>query len=131
MAEKPGLRIGEAAEALGVRVETLRRWERDGRLRTTRSKGGQRLVPASELARLAKQRRTTTAIGAQSARNHFEGVVTAVKKDGLVATVELLSGHNRILALTTREAVDDMKLRPGMRAIAAVKATNVIIELPV
>lgn len=126
-----GMRIGEAAEALGVRVETLRRWERQGRLRTKRTKGGQRLIPASEVGRLLAERRgRTPRFTAQSARNRFEGTITSVKKEGLVATIEILSGHHRVLALTTREAVEEMKLRPGMRAVAAVKATNVIVELP-
>jgi molybdopterin-binding protein len=126
----PGdFRIGEAAEALGVRVETIRRWEREGLLKTTRSKGGQRLVSAEEVARLRARRRDVAPVVAQSTRNRFAGVVTAVKKQGLVATVEIVSGGNRILALTTREAVDEMKLAPGMNAVAAVKATNVVVEL--
>jgi len=125
------LRIGEVAEALGVRVETLRRWEKDGKLRVQRTAGGQRVVPASELARLLAERSPRRpAVAAQSTRNRFEGIVTAVRKHGLVATVEILSGQNRILALTTREAIDEMRLQPGMRAIAAVKATNVIVEVP-
>ena len=130
MAADSGYRIGEAAEALGVRVETLRRWERDGRIKMTRSKGGQRMVPASELKRLrAGRSRTEPKIIGQSTRNRFAGVVTEVKRDGLVATVEILAGPHRILALTTREAVDELRLRPGMRAVAAVKATNVIVEV--
>lgn len=128
MAEE--VRIGEAAEALGVRVETLRRWERGGRLRTRRTAGGQRMVPAAEIARLRSERARGTEIVGQSARNRFAGVITAVKKQGLVATVEILSGGQRILALTTREAVEEMKLAPGMSAVAAVKATNVVVELP-
>lgn len=125
------VRIGEAADALGVRVETLRRWERDGRLRTQRTKGGQRVIAAAELARLLAKRGTERRpVASQSARNRFEGIVTRVRKQGLVATVEILSGHNRIVALTTREAAEEMGLEPGMRAIAAVKATNVVVEVP-
>jgi molybdopterin-binding protein len=126
------LRIGEAAAVLGVRVETLRRWEREGRLKVKRSKGGQRLVPAAELAKLlaAKRRSPTRPIAKQSTRNRFAGKVTAVKVDGLVATVEILAGAHRILALTTREAVEELDLKPGMDAVAAVKATNVIVEVP-
>jgi molybdopterin-binding protein len=125
-------RIGEAAAMLGVRVETLRRWERQGRLKLKRSKGGQRLVSAAEVAKLlaAKRRSPDRPIAKQSARNRFAGKVTAVKVDGLVATVEILAGPHRVLALTTREAVEELELKPGMDAIAAVKATNVIVEVP-
>lgn len=124
-------RIGEAAAVLGVRVETLRRWERDGKVRAVRTARGQRRIPTSEVARLLAARRERQApIAAESARNRFPGVITTVRRDRLVATVELLAGPHRILALTTREAVDEMGLRPGMRAVAAVKATNVVIELP-
>jgi molybdopterin-binding protein len=121
-------RIGEAAEILGVRVETLRRWERDGKLRTTRTAGGQRLVSAAEVARLLA-RRDRPRVTAGSVRNRFPGVVTEIKRDELAATVELLSGPNRILAFVTREAVDEMGLEPGMRAVATVKATNVMLEV--
>lgn len=126
-----GMRIGEAAEALGIRVETLRRWERQGKVKMRRTAGGQRTVPSSELKRLlgARTRREPRIVG-QSARNRFAGVVTEVKKEGLVATVEIRAGQFRILALTTREAVEDLGLEPGMRAVAAVKATNVVVEVP-
>jgi molybdopterin-binding protein len=122
-------RIGEAAEILDVRVETLRRWEREGKLTTVRSEGGQRLVPAAEIARLLAERRERPRIASQSVRNRFPGIVTEVKRDKLAATVELLSGPNRILAFVTREAVDEMGLKPGMRAVATVKATNVMLEV--
>ncbi len=123
-------RIGEAAEILGVRVETLRRWERDGKLQTSRTKGGQRLVPASEVARLLAEHRAQQPIAAGSQRNRFPGVITAVKKDKLAATIEIQAGPHRVLAFITREAADEMDLKPGMHAVAAVKATNVTIELP-
>jgi molybdopterin-binding protein len=123
-------RIGEAAAMLGVRVETLRRWEREGRLATTRTSGGQRLVPAAEVARLLSERSGRAPIAAASQRNRFAGVITEVKKDKLAATVEIQAGPHRILAFITREAADQMSLRTGMQAVAAVKATNVTIELP-
>jgi molybdopterin-binding protein len=123
-------RIGEAAEVLGVRIETLRRWERDGKLRTTRSGGGQRLVPASEVARLLAERRTRTKVAVGSTRNRFLGVVTEVNRDGVSATVEIQAGPHRILALITREAADEMGLRPGMAAVATVKATSVMVDVP-
>ncbi len=124
-----GYRIGEAAGLLGVRVETLRRWEREGKVRVTRTKGGQRLVPADEVARLLAERRDRPKVTARSVRNRFPGVVTEVKKDGLAATVEILAGPHRILAFITREAADEMELKAGMHAVATVKATNVMVEV--
>jgi len=123
-------RIGEAAEALGVRVETLRRWEREGKLRTTRTAGGQRRVPAAEVARLLTERRPERSIGAVSRRNAFPGVITKVVKDKVSATVEIQAGPHRVLALITREAADELDLKPGMQATATVKATSVMVELP-
>jgi molybdopterin-binding protein len=122
-------RIGEAAEMLGVRVETLRRWERDGKLATARTPGGQRTIPASEVARLLAERRERPRVTSASVRNRFPGIVTEVKRDELAATVEILSGPHRILAFITREAVDEMGLEPGMQAVATVKATNVMVEV--
>jgi len=122
-------RIGEAAEMLGVRVETLRRWERDGKLTTARTAGKQRLVPAAEVARLLSERRERPKVTVGSVRNRFPGVVTEVKRDKLSATVEILSGPHRILAFITREGADEMGLEPGMHAVATVKATNVMVEV--
>jgi molybdopterin-binding protein len=122
-------RIGEAAGILGVRVETLRRWERDGRLATTRTAGGQRMVAASEIARLLGERRAQPKATAGSVRNRLAGIVIEIKRDNVAATVELLAGPYRILALVTREAVDEMGLQPGTRAVATVKATNVMLEV--
>ena len=123
-------RIGEAAKALGVRVETMRRWERDGKLTTTRTRGGQRTVPASEVARLLSERRRLSAVAKTSRRNAFSGVITKVVKDKVSATVEVQAGPHRVLALITREAADEMGLEPGMEATATVKATSVMVELP-
>ena len=124
-----GYRIGEAAAMLGVRVETVRRWEREGRLTTSRTSGRQRVVPAAEVARLLAERRQRPRVRSASVRNRFPGVVTEVKRDGLAATVEILAGPHRVLAFVTREAVDEMGLEPGMRAVATVKATNVMVEV--
>ena len=127
------VRIGQAAELLGVSVETVRRWAAEGRLRTTRTSGGQRLVPLDEVSRLAAQRRQDTqvrAIVAQSARNRFEGIVTRVERDGVAAVVEVLCGPHRLVSLMTAEAVDDLKLEVGRPAVCVVKATNVIVEVP-
>jgi molybdopterin-binding protein len=122
-------RIGEAAKALGVRVETLRRWERDGKLHVERTPGGQRTVPATEVARLLADRRVDEPIAAASARNRFPGVITEVKRDGLAATVEIQAGPHRVLAFITREAADQLELKPGMQAVATVKATSVMVNL--
>jgi molybdopterin-binding protein len=123
-----GYRIGEAAALLGIRVETLRRWEREGKVQATRTGGRQRLIPASEVARLLSERRRAPQATRGSVRNRFPGVVTEVEKDKVAATVEILAGPHRILAFITREAVDEMGLKPGMRAVATVKATNVMVE---
>ncbi len=124
-----GYRIGEAADLLGVRVETVRRWERDGKVKAIRTLGGQRLIPADEVARLRAERRERPRVTAGSVRNRFPGVITEVKRDKLAATVEILAGPHRILAFITREAVDEMNLKPGMHAVATVKATNVMVEV--
>ena len=99
---------------------------------SSRTAGGQRRVPASEVARLLaeRRRRDPPEIGGQSVRNHFPGVIVAVRRDEVAATVEIMAGPHRILSLLTREAVDELGLEPGMPAIAAVKATNVSVELP-
>jgi len=123
-------RIGEAAELLGVRVETLRRWGRDGKLAMDRTPGGQRIVPAAEVARLMAERRERRSIAAASRRNAFPGVITRVVKDRVTASVEIQAGPHRVLALITREAADEMGLKPGMEATATVKATSVMVELP-
>lgn len=127
------LRIGQAAELLGVGVETLRRWEDDGALRTVRSGGGQRLVPLEEVSRLLEERRRSTRerrIVAQSARNRFAGVVTRVERDGVAAVVEVMAGPHRLVSLMTAEAVEEMGLQVGDEVICVVKATNVIVEIP-
>jgi molybdopterin-binding protein len=127
------LRVGQAAEMLGVTVETLRRWEADGRLHTTRSAGGQRLVPIAEVSRLLRDRRRETPdrpIVAQSARNRFPGIVTRIVRDTVAAVVEIQAGPHRMVSLMTAEAIDDMDLRVGDEVVGVVKATNVIVEIP-
>lgn len=125
------LRIGQAAEVLGVSVATLRRWEAEGRLRSARTKGGQRAIPLAEVERLRRRRTPRQRpVVAQSARNRFEGVVTRVERDKLAAIVELQAGPHRIVSLVTREAVDELGLEVGDEAVAVVKATNVMIDLP-
>jgi molybdopterin-binding protein len=127
------IRVGQAAEMLGVTVETVRRWESQGRLRVERSSGGQRLVPIAEVTRLLAERRRAgleRPIVAGSARNRFPGVVTRVERDGVAAVVEIVAGPHRIVSLMTAEAVIELDLRVGDEAIGVVKATNVVIEVP-
>jgi molybdopterin-binding protein len=129
----PTIRIGQAAELLGVGVETLRRWELEGRLATTRTEGGQRRVPIAEVTRLLAERRRATRdrpIVAQSARNRFAGIVTRIERDGVAAVVEVVAGPHRIVSLMTAEAVQDLDLKVGDEVVCVVKATNVIVEVP-
>ena len=127
------MRVGQAAEMLGVTVETVRRWETEGRLHVERSTGGQRLVPLTEVTRLLAERRKVGAerpIVAGSARNRFPGIVTRIEQDRVAAVVEILAGPHRIVSLMTAEAVDEMGLKVGDEAVCVVKATNVIVEVP-
>ncbi|HKF90603.1 MAG TPA: TOBE domain-containing protein [Acidimicrobiia bacterium] len=127
------LRIGRAAELLGVSADTVRRWADDGRLPTRRTTGGQRIVDGAALAELAVEQARTPEAGAivgRSARNRFTGIVTRVVKDKVAAQVELQAGPHRVVSLMTREAADELGLEPGALAVAAVKATNVVIEVP-
>jgi molybdopterin-binding protein len=127
------IRIGQAAELLGVSVDTLRRWETDGRLATVRTSGGQRVVPIAEVSRLLGERRRASPdrpIVAQSARNRFAGVVTRIERDTIAAVVEVVAGPHRIVSLMTAEAVEEMGLRVGDEAVCVVKATQVIVEIP-
>lgn len=128
----PSYRLGQAAKMLGVSADTVRRMVDDGRLVAVRSAGGQRLVDGASLARQAKPNRTAKPDAAtkHSARNRFPGIVTRVIKDRVAAQVEIQAGPHRLVSLLTREAVDELDLKPGMPAIAVVKATNVSVELP-
>ena len=127
------LRVGQAAEMLQVSVETLRRWESEGRLRMERSAGGQRIVPIGEVTRLLAERRSLAQdrpIVNGSARNRFPGIVTRIEKDRVAAVVEVIAGPHRMVSLMTAEAVEEMGLKVGDEAICVVKATNVIVEVP-
>jgi molybdopterin-binding protein len=129
----PEMRIGEAAEWLGVSVETIRRWGREGRITVSRTAGGQRTVSRDEVGRLMVERRRPggqAPIVARSARNSFSGVVTRIEKDRVAAVVEIQAGPHRLVSLMTAEAVDELELRVGDEAVAVVKATNVIVEIP-
>jgi molybdopterin-binding protein len=120
--------LGEAARAIGVSVDTLRRWDRAGKVRTTRDQRNQRRVPRSEIERLTARPPRHGVGDALSARNRFPGVVRSVEVDGVMALVEIEAGPHRITAAITRDAVEDLGLTPGMHATAAVKATSVMIE---
>jgi molybdopterin-binding protein len=126
-----GYRIGEAAKLLGVRVETLRAWERAGKIQTRRTPGGQRMIPESEVARVLSERRADKPVATHtSRRNAFPGVITKVTKDKVSALVEIQAGPYRVVSLITREAADELRLKPGMEATATVKATSVMVEVP-
>lgn len=127
------IRVGLAAEMLGISVETLRRWEADGRVSMDRSDGGQRLIALNEVTRLLTERRRATVdrpIVAQSARNRFPGIVTRIERDRVAAVVEVQAGPHRLVSLMTAEAIDDLGLEVGMEAVCVVKSTNVIVEIP-
>jgi molybdopterin-binding protein len=118
---------------LQVSVETLRRWEADGRLRMGRSSGGQRLVEVAEVQRLLDERRKVgndRPIVAQSTRNRFVGIVTRIERDRVAAVVEVVAGPHRLVSLMTAEAIDDLDLKVGDEAVCAVKATNVVVQVP-
>ncbi len=125
----PGdLSLGEAAKAIGVSTDTLRRWDRAGKLRTTRDDRNRRLVPAAEVSRLrgAPQRHRTGTGG--SARNRFQGTVRSVEVDGVMALVEMQAGPFLITAAVTRDSVEELGLAAGVAATAIVKATSVMVE---
>jgi molybdopterin-binding protein len=127
------LRIGQAAELLGVGIDTLRRWEASRKLRVIRTAGGQRIIPILEVSRLLAERRRDTVdrpIVAQSARNRFAGIVTRVERDGVAAVVEVLAGPHRLVSLMTAEAVDELEITIGQEVVCVVKSTNVIVEIP-
>jgi molybdopterin-binding protein len=126
-------RIGQAAELLGMSPDSVRRLADSGQLATRRTEGGHRVVDGLALARLLAEHTGLPEAGAivgQSARNRFSGIVTRVVKDRVAAQVELQAGPYRVVSLMTAEAVDELGLEPGMLAIAAVKATQVVVEVP-
>lgn len=125
-------RTSQAADLLGVSVDTVRRWADEGRLKTIRTPGGHRQIEGKELARvLSEQAHQPEPDGmVQSARNRFTGVVLRVQRDKLTAIVEVQAGPHRVVSLMTREGADELGLEVGDLAVAVVKATNVIVEIP-
>ena len=120
--------MGEAARALGVSLDTLRRWDRAGKLRTTRNDRNWRRVPAAEIERLTAHPRRHQAGHPLSARNRFAGVVRSVEVDGVMALVEIEAGPFLVTAAVTRDAVEELALVKGSPATATVKATSVMVE---
>jgi molybdopterin-binding protein len=126
------LRISEAAHLLGVSDDTLRRWIDAGKIASV-TDGGRTAVEGAELARFARSTADDTAPGAvaqASARNRFTGIVTAVLRDTVMAQVELQCGPYRVVSLMSREAADELQLEPGVIAVASIKSTNVVVEVP-
>ncbi len=128
MPKDHGLLLGDAARAIGVSVDTLRRWERAGKLRTHRDAANRRRVRRTEIERVSGRPERHRAGDALSARNRFSGIVTSVQADGVMALVEIEAGPHRITAAITRDAVEELGLAPGVAATAAVKATSVMVE---
>jgi molybdopterin-binding protein len=122
------LSLGEAAAALGVSLDTLRRWDRAGRLETVRDARNHRLVPASEITRLTERSPRHHTGTSRSARNRFTGTVRSVESDGVMALVELEAGPFLVTAAITRDSVEELGLVPGVEATAVVKATSVMID---
>jgi molybdopterin-binding protein len=132
----PTFRIREAAALLGVSTDTLRRWADSGRIDTTVDTSGRMAVEGTALAQLAQELAESADQGenwvvvAHSARNRFSGLISRVTRDTVMAEVEIQAGPHRFVSLLSREAADELGLEPGMLAVAAVKATNVSVEIP-
>ena len=133
----PTFRIKEAAALLGVSYDTMRRWAEDGRIEQVTDASGRLTVDGADLARFAQERAGSAAypdpdgvVTAQSVRNRFTGLVTRVVRDTVMAQVEIQAGPHRFVSLLSREAADELGLEPGVLAIAAVKSTNVSVEIP-
>jgi len=119
-----GIRIGAAATALGVSIDTLRRWERSGRTCFER-RGRQRYMSQDELGRLLRER---SAAAAANGRNRLPGIVLAVRRDGVMAQVDMVCGPHRVVSLMSREVAEQLALKPGDTATAVIKATTVVVE---
>jgi molybdopterin-binding protein len=120
--------IGEAARMLGVSTDTLRRWDRSGRLKTTRDARNRRRVPVAEVERLREAPARHATGDGFSARNRFPGTIRSVEVDGVMALVEIEAGPHLVTAAITRDSVEELGLTPGMKATAAVKASSVMIQ---
>lgn len=128
MAKTKTFGMGEAAKQLGVSTDTLRRWDRSGKLKTTRDERNRRRVPVSEVERLRDAPARHATGDTFSARNRFPGVVRSVEADGVMALVEIEAGPHLITAAITRDSVEELGLAPGVKATATVKATSVMVQ---
>jgi molybdopterin-binding protein len=128
VARENSISLGEAARALDVSIDTLRRWDRAGKLKTVRDERNRRRVPVSEVRRLGSRPRRHRTGESLSARNRFSGIVRSVEVDGVMALVEIDAGPFRVTAAVTRDAVEELGLAPGVEATATVKATSVMVE---
>jgi molybdopterin-binding protein len=124
----PDLSLGEAAKQLDVSIDTLRRWDRDGKLETTRDANDRRRVPVAEIERLRGHPDRHRTGDELSARNRFAGRVVSVEVDGVMALVEIEAGPHRVTAAITRDSVEELGLVEGVEATAMVKATSVMIQ---
>jgi molybdopterin-binding protein len=122
------LTLGEAAAAIGVSADTLRRWDRAGKLETFRDERNRRMVSADEVSRLTRRPQRHETGRKLSARNRMTGVVRSVEVDGVMALVEIEAGPFLITAAVTRDSVAELALAPGVEATATVKATSVMVE---
>jgi molybdopterin-binding protein len=129
-------KLAEAAELLGVSDDTVRRWAEAGRFPTSRTHDGHAGIEGVALAGLAREVADIPSDGSAvsshrvSARNHLRGIVTDVKRDKVMAQVEMCCGPYRVVSLMSREAADALGLDPGVVAVASIKATNVVVEVP-
>jgi molybdopterin-binding protein len=129
----PSYRTSQVAELLAVSPDTVRRWGDEGRLKVAKAAGGHRSVDGRDLARYLSEQADAyepDSVLSQSARNRFTGIITRVERDTLVALVEIHAPPHRLVSLMTREAADELNLQPGDLATAAVKSTNVVVEIP-
>ncbi|MEZ0075625.1 molybdopterin-binding protein [Planotetraspora sp. GP83] len=124
-------RISESAALLGVSADTVRRWVDAGRLAAERDANGHRIISGADLAAFARSQAARDEHGStSSARNRFRGIVTEVVRDGVMAQVEIAAGPFRVVSLMSRESAEELGLEPGVVAVAVVKSTNVVVEIP-
>ena len=121
------MKAGDAARALGISLDTLRRWDREGRIRVTRDRSNRRMVPVSEVERLSGRPPRVATGTSLSARNRLAGVVRSIETDRVMALVEIEAGPYLLAAAITRDAVEELALRPGVRVVATIKATSVMV----